>query len=294
MPEEYKDNVSQEFFDMWYIYLDPEGRQDELSAAKKKTSQRLFERAKTEIFSSGESFGKFFSEKFSNYYRDYYKPYFYAANIRDEHGAELLLKNYDYRYCLYENTLLTLFYLLGIPGIIFSCIRIFKRKNLSGTEHMFIILFFGVICTSVVSILVTEVGKRLIFDTFVPMTVVICAVLSRICGIYEEGSLKITALLAAVISAAGGFCGIKLYKSIEIPIFRDCKVSFDDNRNLMLKFSSPVPQGYVYVDSHSEEFSIEGKNELFVEYEYDDYTALPVFFGLKLPDGQHIYISYFE
>ena len=291
--EERVDSISQNFSDLWYLYLEPNGKNEEINMLKDKIGIKLIERVKNEILCSAESFADFFSVKYANYYRDYYKPYFYAVNINHENKEELLLKNYDYRYFIYENTLLVLFYIIGMFGCIGACVRIYRKKSNSDEEHAIIIFFFGTICTSIISILCTEVGKRLIFDSFVPMCTVICTSLVGISSRIENAKPK--PLLAALLTGICIFTQNQMKKNIEIPIFKNCEVEVDEKRNVCLKFDEPVGnEGYIYVTRESEEISMIGWDTLSVEYGSEEYSARPVLFGIKLPSGQHLYISYLE
>lgn len=296
LSEDKKDDISNDFHTLWYLYEESDVNTNWISYMKGELSKKLFKRYTDEILYSPKTFWNFVTTKFTNYYRDYYKPYFYAVNLKKPGRHTLLYKNYDYRYCLYENVLLYIFFIAGLILITFSCIRIYKSKKTSRGDPFVIILFFGVICTAVVSILLTEVGKRLIFDSFVPMCIIICTALfpaaERFAAVEKKKYVGLIACLTLATVIGGKYF---LYKSIEIPLLRKSNITIDEKRNVTIDFQAPVgDEGYVYIDSHQERHSMSGYDKLFVEYGSDEYVSKPVYFGIELPDSQLIYISYLE
>ncbi len=291
VPYNMSDDISFSFNKLWNLYSDAEFYNDEIIKTKNYISKKLTDRIANEILSSPADFSDFFAIKFSNYYKDYYKPYFYALDICDTDAKNLLIKNYDYRYFLYENTLLVMFYTIGAVGVIFALIRILRKRRAFGCDSTLILLFIGVAATSLVSILLTEVGKRLIFDTFVPMMIVLSMVLSGISDLTSGKKFTAAGIITCIISLTGLF---SIYKSIEIPIFKDASVHVYEDKTLLIDFGEPIKDdGYIYVDAHSQEFSMTGYDTLFVKYDVD-FSTRPVHFGIKLPDGQHLYVSYFN
>lgn len=297
--EEQSDEILLGFHSLWRLYVEPKKHYDEIKAVKATVKQQIISRIKTDILRDKDSLWLFLSRKFSNYYRDYYKPYFYTVNINSENASELLYKNYDYRYFLYENVFLILFYFTAAAGTLSTCIKVYRRKKNSHEAVKVFILFFGVICTSIMSILFTEVGKRLIFDTFVPMCVVISINILRFCKIFKYDKKKSKSVCTLMLSAAATIGGIGsicyIYNGCTVPIFKNCTIIIDEKRNVTIQFASLIEDdGYVFSNHYNEKIPMKGLTNVSASYIFDEYTARPVYFGFTLPNNEHIYISYFE
>ena len=297
--DEIKDEVLRDFHALWSCYANPEENYNEIINRKNNISENLKERIKFEILNNKESFSLYTKRKFTNYYRDYYKPYFYTLNINSPEASKLLFKNYDYKYFLYENVLLILFYFTAAVGSLFTCINMYVRKTRRRSGINALILFFGVICTSITSILLTEVGKRLIFDSFVPMFIVMSINLTNMCDIFKSNKKKqkgFLTLLPGIVAATIGIGGIyTLNEESSIEFFKDCAVTINEHRDVRIKLKNPISEkGYIFSKGSTEFCDMKGMSELNVEYMSDDYLALPSYFCITLPNGQPIYVSYFE
>ncbi len=297
--DEIKDEILRDFHALWSCYANPKANHDEITNRKNNISKNLKDRIKFEILNNKENFDTYIKRKFTNYYRDYYKPYFYTININRSDASELLFKNYDYKYFLYENVLLVLFHLTASVGALFTCINMYARKNRRRSGVTALILFFGVICTSITSILFTEVGKRLIFDSFIPMCIVISINLINTCEMFTPDKKKRKnklPLLTGIIAATVGITGIyTLNKESNIEFFKDCNIIINEHRDVTIKLKKPVDEeGYIFTKGSADFKDMKGLSELNVEYMSDDYLALPSYFCFINPGGQPIYVSYFE
>ena len=115
------------------------------------------------------------------------------------------------------------------------------RKKLVAGYRKALILSVGVIATVCVSILFTEVGKRLIFDCFVPMIISLSACLSAI----KLPEPKKNSGLGYTIGSIACIAGLViLFGTFNNNAFKDCKVEITTS-NIYIHLNEKQKGGWI-------------------------------------------------
>ncbi len=273
------DEISDKFHEIWNLYSKGKGELfEEITELKAQTSAMIGERIKNTILKDFPSAADYVSAKFANYYNDVYKPYYYSANLTSPQFGYGVYMNYNKRYFLFLNTFITVFSLVAIFALIMAFIRLLKDK-VSKNLCRCCVLALGAILVSIAAILLTEVGKRLIFDVTVPMLAVISYGIAVISNKSEVLPKKAMPILPAAALVSFGVLQL-IYNQFNIVPFKDCTVTLTDTE-IILNFSEPLPDGYVIIDRYGTEYPVGGKASVSFlnEENRGDYLYL------RLPDG---------
>lgn len=285
------DEISAVFRDLWDAY---DGADDNetyrIHCLNKKLNTMIAERAKNTVFSDLKSLSHHIKHKYVNMFSDEYKAYYYAVNISDEDFADNLYKNYEWRYFLSENVILIAFAIACVCVCAFSIVRTYRGKR-TATELLCMALSaMAVLCGFV---LLTEVGKRLIFDLYVPMCVVICAVGARatnvfcgkIRGGYGNSALCLCVGILLICIAQ------MLYSLKNIQPFKACIISYTNRDTVVLTLRAPVSdEGYSLWCADNTDISLTGRENILLPLKKHDRQST----DLILPDGQTIVITNYE
>ena len=286
------DEISGVFSDLWEAY---EGADDNetyrIHLLNKKLDGMIWERAKNTVLSDFESFARHVKTKYINMFSDEYKAYYYAANIPDESFGENLYKNYEWRYFLSENVILVSFAFACIilcGGVLFSAWR--RNGRYSSVLLGAALAVMAVLCGFV---LVTEVGKRLIFDLYIPMCIMICAVYARTINVLR-GIIKPTAVntvLCGIICVVAVCIVQVMYSMYNLDVFRGCTVSYNKKDRVVISLREPISEyGYMMWTPDGRDIDLEGRQHIALTVEKHDRQTLE----LTIPDGSIIVITNYE
>ncbi len=286
------DEISGVFSDLWEAY---DGADDNetyrIHLLNKKLETMIWERAKNTVLSDFGSFAKHIKTKYINMFSDEYKAYYYAANIPDEKFGENLYKNYEWRYFLSENVILAAFALACVIlcGVVLIDTLRHDRRDMSVLLGAALAVM-AVLCGFV---LLTEVGKRLIFDLYIPMCIIICAVYSRA---INKLRVKI-APDARNIALSGVICVLSvcvvqvMYCMYNLEIFRGCTVSYNEKDRVVISLKEPVEEyGYMMWTPDGDDISLYGRQHISLMLEKHDRQIIE----LTIPDGEIIVLTNYE
>lgn len=285
------DEISSVFQDLWESY---DGADDNetyrILCLNKKLNSMIAERAKNTVLSDFESFSNHIKTKYINMFSDEYKAYYYAVNLSDDGFENNLYKNYERRYFLSENVILVSFAFACVLLCAMTIIRLLKNKRYSAVLLCMALSSMAVLCGFV---LLTEVGKRLIFDLYVPMCVIICAVYSHLLNILRTKIKKST--LNLCISGGTGIllvCIVQLFYSVyNVQPFKDCLRSYNKNDYAVITLKKPVENnGYALWYPDGRDVMLKGRQSIVFPLKKNDRQTAE----LTLPDGQIIIITNYE
>lgn len=285
------DEISKTFCDLWDTY---DGADDnatyKIRLLNKKLNTLIAKRAADTVFSDFDSLWNHIKIKYVNMFRDEYRPYYYAVNLSDDAFAENLYKNYEWRYFLSENVILVSFAAASMVLAGSSFINVYRRRKypliLLCTALSVMAMLFGFV-------LLTEVGKRLIFDMYTPMCVIISAVYSKLVNDARKKIKKSNGMLA-VCAGAGVFflCSAQhFYSMYNTEPFKDCVRSYMPDDSIMLTLKEPVDNdGYMLWYPDGTDVHLLGRQHIVLPLKKDDRNILE----LTLPNGTILTITNYE
>lgn len=277
------DGISEQFHNLWQLYArEDEQDQEQLLQIQSQIRSQILQRSRQTILADFPSFWKFLTVKFVNYFADDYRPYYYIPNINSPDIEKNLVNHYEKQYFLYENMLLAAFYAAALVALL--CYFIFpqKQKRLLG-------LLIGVFATVGLSILATEVGKRLLFDVFVPMMLVLCA---QAGSVYQKISQKISgsqknipgvwgvAVLLLVLGIQG------FYHQYRFTIFSGSEIDVTEERIVLRLKTAPREHILVQQGEQTQDF-FEQLELIFPNKPGNDTHFLRFVF----PDGEEYFVA---
>lgn len=285
------DEISSVFHDLWEAY---DGADDNetyrIHCLNKKLNTMIADRAVNTVFSSFESFLNHIKAKYTNMFSDEYKAYYYAVNISDDDFENNIYKNYEWRYFLSENVILISFAFSCILLCAVTSVRLLKSKRYSAVLLSMALSSMAVLCGF---ILLTEVGKRLIFDLYVPMCIVICALYSHIINIFrtklENSSIHLGICLGTGVLSV---CIVQLFYSLyNVQPFKDCLRSYTKNDYVVITLKKPIENdGYALWYPDGRDVMPKGRQSIVFPLKKNDRQNVE----LTLPNGQIIIITNYE
>lgn len=285
------DEISSVFHDLWEAY---DGADDNetyrIHCLNKKLNTMIAERTKNTVLSDFKSLSNHIKTKYKNMFSDEYKAYYYAVNISDGDFENNIYKNYEWRYFLSENVILISFAFSCIFLCAVTIIRLLKNKRYSAALLSMALSSMAVLCGFV---LLTEVGKRLIFDLYVPMCIVICTVYSHLLNILRTKTEKST--LNLCICGGTGIllvCIVQLFYSLyNVQPFKDCMRSYSKNDYVTITLKKPVENdGYALWYPEGRDVMLKGRQNIVFPLKKNDRQNVE----LTLPNGQIIIITNYE
>lgn len=284
------DEVSWDFYRLWNIYSreNPDDVKT-IDYIHDNIKENIIARTKSTVLDTSEHFNYFIKTKYKNLFANEYKPYYYMTNITSKNFGENLSKNYEKRYFLYENILLITFSLSALTAVGIAFYQLIRKKKLNPHIKHALSLAVGVMAVFVVFVLFTEVGKRLIFDVFTPMLMLICYIGGVIVQTtdkhFPSKSYKFTDICTIVaISLTLGVYYFYNYNNIDE--FKNVKVQYV-NRHIRLVFPKEVTGDYRIWEENDSEFGgrnifLKGKTEITLEAQKFDKKEIE----LRLPNGE--------
>lgn len=259
----YFDSVSTQFHRLWELY--ERGNSEDIEQIEfihKQIDKEIKWRTKNTVLDSSAHIREFIFTKYKNLFGDEYKPYYYMTNISSDDFGKNLSKNYERRYFMYENIML-----ICVSGgtaaiCMLAAYMLFRRKRIPDELRKAIALAAGIIAVFIVFILMTEVGKRLIFDVFTPMLLLICyigALITRVIQ-YKVQPKRVSAaavFLSASMIFAGGVQW--LYNLHNMSEMRDVRIQYV-NRHIRLVFPKEV-RGFYRIWEEDKDAPGEGKTQ---------------------------------
>lgn len=290
------DKISSDFRALWNIYkLNDEKHTKLIEGMNSEIKAQIWERAKSTILSDSETMKFYLTMKYKNLFGDEDKPYYYTDNIANEEFSQNLYKNYTKRYFLYENMLLLTFTTACIFVCILVIFSIIKQRYISKYIYHSIGLMTGVMMMFMLFIIITETGKRLMFDVYTPIAVCTCGTLGVICEkirknfAYKFGDVvhknKTIPILLSV-AAVTAMCGVQyIYSLNNIKPFKNCRVYYDYD-GIKLVFAQMVTEsGYRIWEVNGQTTHLEGEKIVELNAAFNDRNKLE----LQIPNGD-IYI----
>ena len=282
------DRVSEQFHEIWQLYsrADEADYQD-IQRLKQDIGTPIELRIKNDVLKDGASIWEFISAKFKNYFSDNYKPYYYTANLYAPDFGDDVSHYYEKRYFLQMNSLLLVFMLSALGVLAFAVYKI-RQKQEDAEASSQVSLVLGVVAASVVALAATEVGKRLVFDSTIPICLVISFALGRVAqqvAAARRGKLALAGCLVGAAVTAGGLAAV--YGRYRIAPFAGCTVRMDQEQ-ITLTFREPVPEaGYSIRELDGTVTSLDGKSSVTIK----NGDNMSNFAYIGLPDGTLYSIS---
>jgi hypothetical protein len=277
------DQVSKDFHTLWQLYEKSDMQDiEQIKHLQTQIKEQILQRSQQTILADVPSFWSFLKLKFTNYFADAYRPYYYIPNINSPDISRELESHYEKQYFLYENMLLTAFYTAALGTLAHYFARPEKQKQLLG-------LLMGVFATVGISIVATEVGKRLLFDAFVPMVLVLCAQAGNALQQLQQklpgktrrvagGGMALTLLLTIGIQGA--------YHQYRFPIFRGSRFEISGER-IVLRLKKTAGE-HLLVQQGETVQDFYGKQELAFENKPGNDTH---FLRFQFPDGEEYTVA---
>ena len=249
------DEISSDFHKIWDIRVEGDSSDaGELDTIQSELRSKIISRFFKETLSSPQTVWEFLSTKYFNYYKDGYKSYYATVNLTDSNAADMLYKNYEDRFYLYENAVLILFYGTAAAVSIAAVVALGKRNHTGKGMSAAVSMILAAIAVAAVSILFAEVGKRLMFDILIPMLLCIVYAADKVVSAAEEkladkkgvshfktGVAALAAVMLSLITAG-------LYNQLNHDMFRNVRI-YSDEENITLKLDGvyDMSDAYVYM-----------------------------------------------
>lgn len=285
------DEVSRLFHELWDAY---DGADDNetyrIKLLNKKLNALIAKRTADTVLSDWHSFSYHIKTKYVNMFRDEYRPYYYAVNIPDERFEKHLYKNYEWRYFLSENVILTAFALACVILCASAIIKLHKRRRYPLILLCTALSVMAVLCAFV---LLTEVGKRLIFDMYTPMCVVICAAYTQALNAMRKKIRKTSAniTVCAAMGAFFIFSAQHFYSLYNAEPFKNCLRSYMPDDSVVLTLTKPVSDdGYMLWYPDGTDVHLLGRQNIVLPLVKNDRQNVE----LTLPNGTIQYITNYE
>lgn len=282
------DEISRTFCELWDEY---DGAKDKatyrIRVLNKRLNGLIAKRAAETVFSDPESLWKHIKVKYKNMFSDEYRAYYYALNITDERFEKNLYKNYEWRYFLSENVILISFAAASMALCASAFVNVYKRKRYPLILLCTALSVMAVLCAFV---LLTEVGKRLIFDMYAPMCVIICAVYARLVNGARKKLHKSSGMIAVCAGAAVFFvCAVQHFYSLyNAEPFKDCTRSYMPDDSVMLTLKEPAEDGgYMLWYPDGTDVHLAGRQNILLPVKKEDRKEVE----LTLPNGTILVIT---
>lgn len=284
----YFDNISTQFHRLWEIYAQGNSEDvDQIKFLHKQIDKEIKWRTKTTVLDSPQHLWQFLTTKYKNLFGDEYKPYYYMTNISGENFGRNLSRNYERRYFLYENILLVCVAggtaaVCGAAGY-----TLWKRRRISDYLRKAIALAAGITAVFVIFILMTEVGKRLVFDVFTPILLLICYMTVAFTQFLQKKARpekQMVIVPGAAVIAFGLVIGVQsAYGVYDMKELRDTRIEYV-GRQIRLIFPEPIKGCYRIWEEDEEggrtQF-LQGKTEIMLNAGKYDRKEIE----LQLPNG---------
>ena len=283
------DDTAAKFREIWTLYQQGDVKDyPKIKQLKQEIGTAIWERTQSSILSNPSDFGNYLRYKFINHYMDVYKPYYYTVNLNSPDFGWQVYRNYQMRFFLYSNLLLLVF-LIAATGVLSQGIGwlIFQKKALYTRQSRAAALVLGVCLTNLAVICLTEVGKRLLFDSLVPMMIVLCFGLQQLtCFLQKSLRRKRYGGALAGMVLAVLLCG-HISQKFCLDAFRYCTVS-TQNDKIVIDFNQEIQTpGYKIIKNDGEAVPLEGKRII----EIQDQESMDNFAKIELPDGEKIFVA---
>lgn len=283
------DDISAQFSELWKCFSSKNSKSDYINSLKNDIFKKIVNRTKNTVLANPGSALHFLCTKYINYYSDVHRPYYYMPNISMSNFGNAVSQNFEKRFFLFMNTYLILFNISALLLFLSSAVRLIKRKK-PLTLRLFTAaaLSLSALAVSMTAIALTEVGKRLMFDTYAVTLPVICCFTCRLCiraAMYAKNKKRINAMMfaGAVLSATSA---LYAYSSFNIPIMRGVCVSFTDD-SVKIEFLKTVTDSSYSILYDGEYIPLCGQTEI----RLPNAKNSDCFFYICLPNGSLYQIS---
>ncbi len=230
------DDISSDFHRLWELRA-KENPADisEISSIQSSLRVRILSRFVSEVVSKPDRLWYFLKTKYKNYFADGYASYYSAVNVNRENAAAMLYKNYPDRYYISENGLLCAYHISAFAILLAAVFALARKRSLTDSLANAVVMTLAAAAVAVVTILFAEVGKRLMFDIYVPMLLTLCFAAEKCALVMRKKSSEnkkalsaktaLTAFLCVMCALTAAGC----YSYVNNDIFKGCTVTSDDS-----------------------------------------------------------------
>lgn len=175
------DEIAYKFHELWTLYAENDPADyEKISDLNLEIVEDIKERAKENFSGKPGNYLDFLKYKITNLFRDSYRPYYYELNYNSPSFSSQLQVDWSSDYFLMMNVILLVSALSLIIYIISIICRKIKKEKLSREDFAILSFIASFLLNVVIMVCLTEVMKRYLFDSYVPITLFIIFVLIRL------------------------------------------------------------------------------------------------------------------